>query len=331
MTTTNFPNGVTSWGIPLLGGGPGRSASGAPGTDLGVTSIIGNTWFVDTVFGSDGNPGNSPQAAFQTMERCFESLRSGDVINIRGRVSEQLVTPVQVFDVWVNGLGNQPRHADATPLGGQYAASQWGAPASGAVAGQATLRVLQQGWRFTNILFTAGDLTAACLELVRNAGAGNDERDASHAQVLGCRFSGAGIGIKAGVAGTFTELVYNVQVEGCQFDNMTEAIQGAIEVNQWKILGNNFLSCTSCIDLPARGTLIRGNVIGPFTAAANSGGIDLAGGAGLNIVTENFLSGTYSSAGGYTVANANDQWVGNRNVGVVTAEATMGVTTADPA
>ena len=40
---------------------------------------------------------------------------------------------------------------------------------------------------------------------------------------------------------------------------------------------------------------------------------------------KNYLSGTFSSAGGYTVANANDEWAGNFNT------LAGGITVADPA
>lgn len=319
---TDFPNGVTSFGIPVFGGGPGKF----------VTSAFGRTWFVnasDTVPaagwspGSNGFSGTSPSQPFLTMAKAFEQISDGDVINFTGKITEQLVSPVQVFDVWINGCGNRPRHADAVPLGGRFAAAQWAPPASGAVAAQATLRVLQQGWRFTNFLMTAADINAACLEIVRNAGAGDLERDASHASILGMRFSGAGIGIRGGVAGLFTEIPYNVEVGYSQFDNMTYAMRSAIACNQWYIHDNVFAPNTNQIIMLLQNSLIKNNSIGPFTAAANSGGIDLNGGAGLNQVTGNNLSGTYSIAGGYRVANANDNWYGNA--------ASTGFTSADPA
>src|SRR5262249_16816343 len=159
--------------------------------------------------------------------------------------------------------------------------AQWAAPASGGTAAQATLRVLQQGWRFTNFLMTAIDTNAACLELVRDAGAGNAERDASHASILGMRFSGAGVGIRSG-ATSFTELVYNVEVGYSQFDNMTYGMRGAVEANQWYIHDNVFAPNTNQIIMAARNFTIMRNSIGAFTAAASSGGIDLRGGTGLN-------------------------------------------------
>lgn len=317
---TDFPNGVTSFGVPIFGGVPKF-----------VTAAFGRTWFVNpstTVpaagwqAGSDGFSGTSPTQPFLTMAKALSVVSDGDVINFTGKITEQLVTPVQVFDVWINGCCNRPRHADATPAGGQYAAAQWAAPSSGAVVGQATLRVLQQGWRFTNFLMTAADSTAACLELVRNAGAGDLERDASHASVLGMRFSGAGVGIRSG-ATSFTELVYNVEVGYCQFDNMTYGMRGAVESNQWYIHDNVFGPNTNQLIMAARNFTIARNSLGAFTAAASSGGIDLNGGTGLNQVTGNNLSGTYSIAGGYRVANGNDNWYGNA--------ASTGFTSADPA
>ncbi len=318
---TDFPNGVTSSGIPVFGGGPGKF----------VTSAYGRTWFVNPnstipatgwVAGSDGNSGTSPTAPWLTMDKAFDSISSGDVINFTGKITEQLVTPVQIFDVWVNGCGNRPRHADSTPSGGQYATAQWAPPASGGTAAQATVRVLQQGWRFTNILFTAIDANAACIEIVRNAGAGDAERDASHCSIYGCRFAGTGIGIRSGVAGTFTEIAFNVEVAYCKFNNMTTAMSG-INGNGWHIHHNVFGPNTNQIIMALQNSVIEYNNIGPFTAAANSGGIDLNGGAGTNQVSLNNLSGTYSIAGGYRVGGAGDNWYGNAS--------SAGFTSADPA
>jgi hypothetical protein len=255
------------------------------------------------------------------MARAFASVQSGDIIYFVGKVTEQLVTPVQVFDVTVVGCGNRPRHADATPDGGNHAASQWGAPASGGVAAQATVRVLQQGWRFVNILFTMIDANAAGIELVRNAAAGDDERDASHAHIIGCKFVGAGVGIRSGVAGTFTELVNHVVVEGNVFIDNTHAMRDAIGTSRWSIRHNEFQANTNHIVMKLGASFIYENIFGAFTTDA----VELPGGAGSNIITKNYLSGTYSSAGGYTVSNANDEWAGNFNT------LAGGITVADPA
>lgn len=300
---------------------------GSPvGTSLMTTKIFstktkGRAWFVDPNYGRNGN-GRSPGEAFSTMQRAFNSVASGDIIYFVGKITEQLVTPVQVFDVTVVGCGNLPRHADATPAGGNYAASQWGPPASGGVAAQATVRVLQQGWRFMNILFTMIDANAGGIELVRNADAGDAERDASHAQILGCRFAGAGIGVKAG-ATSFTELVFNARVEGNTFNGCTFGIGGAGQFNQAQIVNNFFNQNTNNIDVAMEGSMIVDNVLSTFTTAS----INLAGGIGTdpNIITKNYLSGTYSNAGGYTSHDSGDEWAGNFNT------LAGGITVADPA
>lgn len=308
MGFTNFPNGVTSFGVPVFGGGAkGATALPAP------QSAYGNTWFVNAYAGNDGYNGKSPQTPFLTMAKAFSVIRSGDVINFVGKITEQLVTPVNVFDVWIKGMGNRPRHADAAPVGGNLAASQWGPPASGGVAAQATLRVLQQGWRFSDILWTAVDANAGCIELVRNAASGDLERDASHAEILGCRFSGTGIGVKIG-ATSFTENVFNALIQGNTFNNMSQGIFAtSCQPNGIQILDNYFFANTKNITAKLQASLIKGNTIGSFTAAANSGGIDLAGGIATNVITLNYLSGTFSVAGGYAGAGAGDEWGANMN------------------
>jgi hypothetical protein len=283
----------------------------------------GKVWYVDANVGGSGS-GKSLQSAFSTMEEAFANVGCGDTIYLRGKIREQLVTPVQIFDVSVLGLGNRPRHADSTPAGGELATNSWLAPAS-PTAATATVRVLQQGWRFENILFGAADANSACVELVRNAASGDDERDASHAILRGCRFQGTGIGIKSGDP-SFSENVFNALVEDCWFNNMTHAMKSAnSQPNFWTIRNNHFGPNTNQIIMALQASHIIGNVIGAFTAAGNSGGIDLNGGVAGNIVSLNVLSGTYSNAGGYRAAGAGDEWGGNFN------SLAGGVTASDPA
>jgi hypothetical protein len=310
MGMTNFKGGLMAAGMPLI---PGAYA----------LNPRGHVYWVDGDHGSDGNDGMDMNSPLLTMAAAFNRLVSGDNIVFWGNVREQLITPVQIFDVTILGAGNRPRHADTTPAGGESGAT-WREPSSGSTTGKANLRILQQGWRLVNILFVAGDATAAGIELVRNAAAGNSERDASHASILGCRFAGEGIGIRSGVAGSFTENVYNVEIAGNKFNDNTVGISG-INGNSFNIHDNVFQACVSCITLACMNSVIHNNIIGSFTAAGNSGGIDLNGGGGLNIVTKNYLSGTYSEAGGYRRSNANDEWAGNFNT------LAGGITVSDPA
>lgn len=73
---TNFPFGVSSFGVPVLGG-----IAGIPFT--------GNYWFVDPVNGLDGNSGNSPERAVQTLYRAHQLATAGnnDVVVLIGNGS----------------------------------------------------------------------------------------------------------------------------------------------------------------------------------------------------------------------------------------------------
>lgn len=313
---TNY-GGLTSYGVPVLG------------QSKFVSSAFGRTWFVNansTVYaspyfkmaaGNNANKGDSPNSPFLTMARAFELVKSGDVINFTGKIQEQLVTPVQVFDVWINGCGNSPRDPDSTPNGGQYSAAEWKAPASGGVAAQATCRVIQQGWRFTNFLMRAIDANAGCLEFVRNAATVDDERDSSHGSVYGLRFAGAGVGIKFG-ATSFTENVFNVSIKNCIFNDQTYAIRltnGGCYRSQ--ISENVFETNTNHIVGAMTQASIRNNIVSSATTAA----IILTGGSG-NSVSYNALDGTYA-AGTLYAPGTNDNWNGNA--------ASTGFTAAVPA
>lgn len=281
----------------------------------------GRAWFVDASYGGSGN-GKSPGGAFSTMDAAFDVLDSGDIIYCLGNIREQLVTPVQVFDVTVIGCGNRPRNADAVPAGGAYAAVTWRAPASGGTAAQATVRVLQQGWTFYNILFGMIDANAAGVEIVRNAGADDAERDGSHCVVSSCRFGGDGIGVRI-TATSFTENPFNVLITDSKFNACTYGIlASSAQPNSCTIRGNVFQGCTNAITAKLQASVIIGNVVQGFTAASSSGGIDLRSGGGNNQVSYNVLGGTYSNAGGYN-GESGDNWYGNAS--------SAGFTAADPA
>lgn len=63
MTTTRFPHGISSFGVPILGGSQ---------------DISGNTWFVDGNMGNDGNEGIEWNEAFKTLAYAF-SVSHADI------------------------------------------------------------------------------------------------------------------------------------------------------------------------------------------------------------------------------------------------------------
>ncbi|KKK66453.1 hypothetical protein LCGC14_2963950, partial [marine sediment metagenome] len=60
MPFSNFQNGLTSMGIPVLGGG-------------GIPAMFGNYYFVDFNKGSDGNSGKDTEHAFKTISKAYDS------------------------------------------------------------------------------------------------------------------------------------------------------------------------------------------------------------------------------------------------------------------
>lgn len=276
----------------------------------------GTIHYVDAYGGADGSNGRSWDSAMLTMGEAFDRVASGDTIYFKGNVTEQLSTPVQVFDVSIVGVGPKPRHVDSAPVGGESGAS-WRPPGSPA-ATTPLLKIQQQGWNLVNFLMD-GPSDAASVQLFRDGGAGDDERDASHATLLGMKIVNGSIGVQdSGGCGQFL-------LEDCEFFNNTTDLAhttGAGIGQPWlysTIRRCRFRAGTNGVILPTQGTVIEGC----HFAAGYTEKIDLSGGVGSNIVGPgNALGGTYSNAGGYT-AGTNDDWVGNFIAG--------GVTTADPA
>lgn len=321
---TNFPNGVSSFGIPVY---PYSNLIHVGSTTLNDSdSITGEThYWVNGNFGMDGNDGLSPQTPKKTMAAVFSRLNSGDIIHFNGNITEQLTTPVGIFDVTIIGEGNSPRNADAFADNNGYTAATWKFPTS-PTAATPILKVIQQGWRFMNILFTGSLSATPLVQVFRDGGAGDSERDASHAQFIGCRFDGGGpIGLQQSGGCAF------IQVYNCLFARFTTAAMNSVTgagigtLLNWNIVGNRFFDNISHIILPLSGGNIWGNTMGNFTTSS----ISLLNGVGNNVVSQNYLFGTYSASGGYVRAASTDNWAGNMTAdsGVATAPWTL----ADPA
>src|SRR5438876_763699 len=112
MVYTNWPNGITSMGIPTFGpGGSTGNYNGTPFGQQGVPLTNGNYFFVDSVTGSDGFPGTaqSPLATLtQALSLCVAG--NGDVVVLCPGHAETVSAAgginVNVRGVSVVGLGN---------------------------------------------------------------------------------------------------------------------------------------------------------------------------------------------------------------------------------
>ncbi len=63
MSLTNFPNGISSFGVPVIGGAE--------------MPLTGTHFFIDPVSGSDGNNGKSVRKAFKTPAYCLTRMTAG--------------------------------------------------------------------------------------------------------------------------------------------------------------------------------------------------------------------------------------------------------------
>ena len=115
-------------------------------------------WYVDGAaassnlrksLGDDNNDGTSAETPFRTMAKAFTMIKSGDVIFVHGKITEQIIAPLGVFDVTIIGVGNRTRHDNA----------HWAPLATATATPNLVLR--EQGWAIYNILWDAPDAAAA--------------------------------------------------------------------------------------------------------------------------------------------------------------------------
>lgn len=248
--------------------------------------------------------------AYGTLTAALAAATSGDTIVLLDDIREEVTGSNALFDLTILGAGTRPRHDDKHnfPSSRQLGTASW--RNSSGVTATALCTVQAQGWRFINILFDA-PTSAACVELDRTSASGEDEIDASHASFVNCRFAGG----ETGIEGIGTENVFNVSVEGCTFQDLTDGIKG-VTAYRWSVTNNRFLACTNCIDVPA----VESEFVGNRIVKAPTKGFDLTGGSN-NRVGGNYFTGDYNVI---NVAGTSDEWSGNY------AGETGGVTDAVP-
>jgi hypothetical protein len=99
MPLTAFPNGISSFGIPIYG----ASATAAP--------LTGTVLFVDTVNGVNAGPGNSPTYPYQTIAYALTQVPSGAYATIyvlpgsTTTISSATALTLNVANVAIVGLG----------------------------------------------------------------------------------------------------------------------------------------------------------------------------------------------------------------------------------
>lgn len=98
MGLTNFPNGISSFGMPIVGAGE-------------ETMTTGNVFFVDSgnANAADGNAATDPNKPAATIDGCIAkcTANNGDIIFVMPGHDEDPTTSISldVAGVWVRGLG----------------------------------------------------------------------------------------------------------------------------------------------------------------------------------------------------------------------------------
>jgi hypothetical protein len=154
MGLTNYPNGISSFGIPVFGGA--------------VPATFGNVYFVDYRNGSDGNTGKSTTKAFKTLTKAYASVASNgnDLILIDGdsEIVETAMVSITSNRVHTIGLNGFP------PGLGYGAGARVTQGTTGVASDIATIHNTGVRNTFTGIKFSNSSATATCLYTVAEGG-----------------------------------------------------------------------------------------------------------------------------------------------------------------
>lgn len=151
---TNYPNGVSSFGIPVTGQIP---------MVLGSTGV-GKIHFVDATYGSDGNTGLSPAQALATVAQAYSNAVSGDTIALSTNSTHALTTGLTVAKSRINFIG--------LDFSGRLVQQGAKIQLSGAVDSAFVIKVTGVRNSFTNIKFIQSSTHANALTVMQEGGEG---------------------------------------------------------------------------------------------------------------------------------------------------------------
>lgn len=267
MSITNFPNGITSFGIPIMGGG--NIPAFFRNTSLGV-----KYYFVDGKGGAAGNSGESPDDPLNTI--------AGAITKANARI-DWTASPWANNDVIVIAPGSYAENLTSLPYGCTLVGlgDCWDAdgengvkikPASGApVDVNACINT-----KIINIRFESAD-TSRCF----------DAAILNNVQIEHCWFSGAPEATTS-TAGIYTNDSVALTVRDCRFTYLDCGIDvvyaDANDSFTRALIDSNFFTYISeagirvSANLVAPGSMICNNMIG-------QGGQTLAIGIDINMAT----------------------------------------------
>lgn len=204
MPLTNFPNGITSFGIPVIGSGSM------------IPTSPGNVYFVNYTTGADAGPGTNIQYPWKTIEYAYSQVTDGndDIICLTGSATHVLgamldVTKSRVHFVGIDGTNGR--------FYGQNA--KVSLTATSGATNIATMRNLGVRNSFTNIKWVNASTVTEGIYCVAEGG--------EYAVYTNCEFYKSTDLDVTGAA----ELAMNgdsAQFVGCTIGSLADAISGAI-------------------------------------------------------------------------------------------------------
>ena len=160
-------------------------------------------YYVDPQNGDDANDGRSWGSAFASFDALDDILDDGDTIYFSGVYKGNWDAPYK-NDVSLIGVANTPRQAtDGGVANG--AGATWLSVDTPVAAPLLTIN--KQAWRVENIFFNNQATANPCILLLRDAE--TPEADASHAAIIGCKFTGADDGIQQSGGVSFVKILGN--------------------------------------------------------------------------------------------------------------------------
>ena len=279
---TNFPGGLSSMGVPLMG------------------RQFGKTYFVDSTNGSDGNKGLNNTKPFKTLTKAFATVTHYDTILLSGgNFTGNYTTPANADAAFVTVRGFRI---------GSYGLSTW---MGATTASSPIIDVKARGWTFSDIEFDC-PTAAGALNLNKSNDGTTDRPD--FCTIHNNIFTTGKFGIVCDGGGTHVHIHHN------KFDQLTTSGAFAIIVDNtdhqipafWVVEDNIFATSLNHIG-PANASqgwsesMFRRNVHQSDGVATDATTIlDIrAGSGGGNMIIDNYFDIAKDAYNGGTTVRAN--------------------------
>lgn len=297
MAFTNYPNGLSSLGIPLLGSGGNIPAS------------TGNYFFVCSVspFASNGNPGTDPNQPKATIAGALSAATAsnGDVIVLMPGHAETVngTTDITIdkAGVYIVGLGTgrlRPTISYSTAIGASVDIT-----AANVTIDNVVFDPTGFGAVTAAINITGADVTLINCEMVISTGTNAPVRGiltaatAARLRVENCRFLGPATSTQTCTAAISHEVGIDYIIRGCEFKGkFTQAILNAAAVLGGLIDSNRFVIGTGTVAITMHASST------PFIV---NNRINVPSGTAPITAAAGFVAGNiYSAAAGVTAGTA---------------------------